>query len=100
VAAFTRAAYRTQRWLVGRAPAEIASALATTFPEVPADRLTRAMARYTAQDTWSHDPLIRRAGYDHLQQVLLDGGFIRAPQPYERLVDTAIAEAVMRESLP
>jgi len=99
VAAFTRAVYRTQRWLVDRAPAEIASALSTTFPEVPAERLTRAVARYTAQDTWSRDPLIRRAGYDHLQQVLLDGSFIRVPQPYERLVDTAIAEAVMREPL-
>jgi NitT/TauT family transport system substrate-binding protein len=97
VAAFTRAVYRTQRWLRGRAAGEIAAALASTFPEVPAERLTRAVARYTAQDAWSHDPLIRRAGYDHLQQVLLDGGFIRAPQPYERLVDTAIAETVMRE---
>jgi NitT/TauT family transport system substrate-binding protein len=100
VAAFTRAAYRTQRWLRGAAAPEIAAALATTFPEVPPARLTRALARYTAQDTWSHDPLIRRAGYDHLQQVLLDGGFIRAPHPYERLVDTAIAEAVMREEAP
>src|SRR4029453_10495274 len=61
---FTRAVFRTQRWLAGRGAAEIAQAVAAEFPEIDGRLRERAVARFRRQDTWARDPLLRRAGYD------------------------------------
>jgi NitT/TauT family transport system substrate-binding protein len=95
---FTRAVFRTQRWLAAHGAADIAAAIAPAFPDVEAPILERSVARYQAQGTWARDPLLRREGYDYLERILLDGGFIRSGQPYERLVDTALARQVMAEA--
>jgi hypothetical protein len=38
--------------------------------------------------------VLRAPGYEYLQQILLDGGFIRRRHRYEDLVDGAIAREV------
>jgi NitT/TauT family transport system substrate-binding protein len=97
VARFTRALYRTQRWLAAASPKEIAAAIGDHFPEVDAGRRERIVARYRRQDTWARDPLVRRAGYEYLQDILLNGGLITRRHRYEELIDTAFAEAAMRD---
>jgi NitT/TauT family transport system substrate-binding protein len=92
---FTRAVYRTQRWLASAAPQAIAEAIAPSFPEIDPTIREDAIARYQRQDTWARDPLLRREGYDYLEQILLDGGFIARRHRYEDLVDTGCAEAAM-----
>jgi NitT/TauT family transport system substrate-binding protein len=93
--AFTRAVYRTQRWLAAAPPKEIAAAIAPHFADVERPLLDAAVARYVAQDTWARDPLCRRPGYDYLQETLLAGGLITHAQPYESLIDTTLADAAM-----
>jgi NitT/TauT family transport system substrate-binding protein len=94
---FTRAVYRTQRWMAEAPAREIAAAIAPAFPAVAPSICERAVDRYQRQGTWARDPLIRRPGYDYLQRILFDGGFIRkGTHRYEDLVDTTIAEAAMR----
>jgi NitT/TauT family transport system substrate-binding protein len=96
--AFTRAVYRTQRWLAeNRAPA-IAAAVAPAFSTTKPEILERAVARYHEQGTWARDPLLRREGYDYLEEILLGGGFIGRRARYEDLVDTAVARQVMSET--
>ena len=98
VTRFTRALYRTQRWLAAASPSVIAEAIGAQFPEIGAGRRERIVARYRGQDTWARDPLVRREGYEYLQDILLDGGLITRRHRYEELIDTAVATAVMRES--
>ncbi|HEV3349991.1 MAG TPA: ABC transporter substrate-binding protein, partial [Methylomirabilota bacterium] len=98
VARFTRATYRTQRWLAQHGAGDIARVVAPAFPETELPLLERAVARYLGQGTWARDPLLRRDGYDYLERILLDGAFIRRGQRYEDLVDTAIATRVMAEA--
>jgi NitT/TauT family transport system substrate-binding protein len=98
IRAFTRAVYRTQRWLAGnRAPA-IAAAIAPAFAATKPAILERAVGRYHEQGTWARDPLLRREGYDYLEEILLAGGFIGRGARYEDLVDTEIARQVMSET--
>jgi NitT/TauT family transport system substrate-binding protein len=98
IRAFTRAVYRTQRWLAGnRAPA-IAAAIAPAFAATKPAILERAVGRYHEQGTWARDPLLRREGYDYLEGILLAGGFIGRGARYEDLVDTEIARQVMSET--
>jgi NitT/TauT family transport system substrate-binding protein len=97
VRAFTRAVYRTQRWLAAQEPPAITAAIAPTFATTKPAILERAVARYQGQDTWARDPLLRREGYDYLEDILLTGGLIRRGARYEDLVDTQIARRVMAE---
>jgi NitT/TauT family transport system substrate-binding protein len=93
---FTRAIYRTQRWMAGAPARDIALAITPAFADVDPVIRERAVDRYLRQGTWARDPLVRRPGYDYLQRILLDGGFVKNPHRYEDLVDTEIAEAAMK----
>lgn len=93
---FTRAVYRTQRWMAAAPPRDIAAAIAPAFPDVDPVTFEKAIDRYLRQATWAHDPLVRRPGYEYLQRILLDGGFIKREHRYEDLVDTTLAEAAMK----
>jgi NitT/TauT family transport system substrate-binding protein len=74
----------------------MAAAIAPAFPDIESDLLLRVVDRYRRQGTWALDPVIRRDGYEYLQQILLDGGFIKRRHRYENLVDVTVAEAVVR----
>jgi NitT/TauT family transport system substrate-binding protein len=93
---FTRALYRTQRWMAEAAPRDIASVIAPAFPDIDPVIREKVVDRYLRQGTWARDPLVRRPGYEYLQRILLDGGFIKGPHRYEDLVDTTIAEAAIK----
>ena len=94
---FTRALYRTQRWLAGQDAGTIAEVIAPGFPDIERVILERAVDRFSRQGTWSSDPVLRRPGFDYLLEILQTGGFIRKSHRYEDLVDTAIAERAVRE---
>ena len=94
---FTRALYRTQRWLAGHDAKAITDAVAPGFPDIDRAILERAVARFSKQATWSGDPILRRSGFDYLQDILKSGGFITKSHRYEDLVDTAIAERAVGE---
>jgi NitT/TauT family transport system substrate-binding protein len=91
---FTRALYQTQRWMARADAKQIAELIAPAFPDIASDVRHRAVARYLGQDTWSRDPIVRQPGYEYLQTILLDGGFIARRHRYEDLVDTTVARQV------
>jgi NitT/TauT family transport system substrate-binding protein len=92
---FTRALYRAQRWMAQASAAEIAQLIAPAFSDVASDVREKVVARYLAQHTWAADPILREPGYEYLQQILLDGGFITRRHRYADLIDTSIAQAVV-----
>ena len=94
---FTRALYRTQRWLASHDSKDIADAIKPGFPDIAPAILERAVGRFARQGTWSRDPILRRPGFDYLQDILKSGGFISKTHRYEDLVDTAIAERAVVE---
>lgn len=95
VVRFTRAVYRAQRWLARSGAGDVDDVVAPAFPDIDREIRVRAIGRYLGQDTWARDPILRRPGYEYLQQILLDGGFIRRRHRYEDLIDTGIARHVV-----
>jgi NitT/TauT family transport system substrate-binding protein len=91
-----RALYRAQLWLRGHPPEETAAAVAPMFPGEEERLLVAAIRRYLAARTWAADPVLRRPGFDTLQEILLLRGFVRRSRPYESVVDTSHAEAAIR----
>jgi NitT/TauT family transport system substrate-binding protein len=100
VLAFTRAVVRTQRYLASRPPEDIARGIGPAFPDVRGALLTTIVERYLRQSTWPRTPVISRSGYEYLQQILLDGGFIKGRHRYEDLVDVELARRALAEVDP
>ena len=94
VLAFTRALYRTQRWMAEHSGAEIAEVVAPAFPDIEPDIRTRAVERFHRQGTWAREPIIRRTSYEYLQDILHGSGFIRHRHRYEDLIDVSVAQRV------
>ena len=92
---FTRALYRAQRWMAGADPKQVAELITPAFADIAPEIRRRAVVRYVAQSTWSREPIIRRGGYEYLETILLDGGFITRRHRYEDLIDTTVAEEVV-----
>src|SRR5712691_5874781 len=59
------------------------------FLDIARGMLARAVGRFSRQDTWARDPVLRRPGFDYLKEILQSGGFIsRKTHRYENLVNT------------
>lgn len=86
-----RAIYRTQQWIAGRAPDEIAAAIAPFFPALDRGVMTRALARYAGQGVWGHDPVLPQDGFERLRAGLLSSGFVRRAVPFAECVDNRLA---------
>ena len=92
---FTRALYRAQRWIAAGDAAALARVIAPAFPQIDGRIRARAVERYLKQATWARDPILRRPGFDYLQEILLTGGLIKGRHRYEDLVDTEIARCAV-----
>jgi NitT/TauT family transport system substrate-binding protein len=92
---FVRGLYRAQRWMAASTAQEIAAVVAPAFPDIEPSVRVAAIERYLRQSTWATDPVLTRAGYETLQEILLSAGFIKKPHPFESLIDTEIARAAV-----
>ena len=99
MAGLVRGLYRTQKWLRGAAPAEVAEIVRPYFAEVPAERLREAIARYQRLGIWGATPILPRDGYDRLKAALISGVFARGT-PFETAVDNTLAEAAVAADPP
>jgi NitT/TauT family transport system substrate-binding protein len=82
----TRAMARTQAWLSSNAADEHARAVASFFPAIPQDRLSRCFARYMQAGVWADDTDISREGFSRLAASLRSGGFISSLPDYDACV--------------
>ena len=96
----TRAMYRCQKWIHAVQPSEIASAVAEFFPDIPADILSAAAARYVELGVWGKDPHLPREGFERLRDSLVSGGLISIRPEFEDCVDNQFADAVIAEDPP
>jgi len=92
---FVRGLYRAQRWMAASTAREIAAVVEPVFGDIEPAVRTAAVERYLRQSTWATDPVLTRAGYETLQEILLSAGFIKKPHPFESLIDTEIARAAV-----
>ena len=96
----TRAMYRCQKWIHAVQPSEIASAVAEFFPDISADILSAAAARYVELGVWGKDPHLPREGFERLRDSLVSGGLISIRPEFEDCVENQFADAVVAEDPP
>ena len=89
-----RAMARVLRWVAATPGDEVARAVGSFFPDVPPPILAAAIDRYRALGLYAPDPVLRREGFDRLQQAMLSGGALRQAIPFETCVDNTLAEMI------
>ena len=94
----TRAMARTQAWLSNNAADELARAVASFFPSISADRLSRSFARYMQVHIWADDTDVSREGFSRLATSLRSGGFISSLPDYDACVVNLGVQAAARLS--
>lgn len=95
IQSFTNAIYRGQIWVQNHSVEQIVTAVAGFFPDNDLDLLTRAVKRYKEQDTWAQNPIMTKAAFNRLQEIIYDAGELKKKVPYEKMVNTKFAmEAV------
>jgi NitT/TauT family transport system substrate-binding protein len=88
----TQGLHRTLGWFAGTPAVEIARLLKSYFPDVSEAIFAAAIERYRKLGLWGPDPVIRREGYDRLHAAMRAFGTLKRDIPYERCVDTTLAE--------
>ena len=100
LAAMVRAMYRSLRWLATTPAEDVARALASFFPGMPAPLFAAAIDRYRMLNLYGPDPVTRREGVERLQAAMRSGGALNQDIPFETVVDNTLAEAAVAAGPP
>jgi NitT/TauT family transport system substrate-binding protein len=82
----TRAMACTQAWLSNNGAHDLARAVGSFFPSIPADLLARSFARYMQAGVWADHTDVSREGFTRLAASLRSGGFITSLPDYDACV--------------
>jgi NitT/TauT family transport system substrate-binding protein len=91
-AAMTRATSRMLAWLYDNPPEELARAVTSFYPELPAEILVASLRRYRNAGLWSRDTRMNPQGFARLAKSLQSGGFINSSPRYEECVEPFLNE--------
>jgi NitT/TauT family transport system substrate-binding protein len=89
-AAMTRATAQTLQWCYTHPPEQLAAAVASFFPDVPATLLASSLQRYRDAGLWAREPMMSRQGFARLAQSLHSGGFIVRMPGYDECVEPSL----------
>ena len=96
----TRAMYRTLKWIAAHDGRELARAIESYFPDLPAQVLAACCDGYKARGLWNLTPVPQREGLEWLRDAMLASGAIKTRFAYEDCVDARFADQVIRENPP
>lgn len=94
---FTRAIYKAQKWVANTEAEEIAKVIEPYFEDSTLDILTSSIERYKAQESFALDPILNEAAWENLLNIMDEAGELPGDAPYDQLVNTTIAEEVIRQ---
>ena len=89
---FTDAVYQGQKWVAEHTAAEVAQAIAPSFPDTDEALLAQVVERYQEIGAWNTDPVMSEAAFERLQMVMQQAGELAKPAPYEQVVNNTFAE--------
>lgn len=97
IAAFTRAIYKGQQWVLSHSAAEIAETVAEFFPDTSIELLTASAQSYMDIDAWCDTPVMEETSFDLLQQVMSEAGELTKTAPFDAVVNNTYAKAAIEE---
>ena len=94
---FTKAIYRAQQWVNENSPEAIAEVIEPYFEDADVQILAASIERYKNQGSFAPDPVLGEEEWENLKSIMDEAGELPVDAPYSDLVNTKIAEEVMKE---
>jgi len=83
---FTRAIQRGLDYVNKTESKVVAEKVLGFFPDTSLNDLTTAIERYKVNDTWPTTTTFTKESFDHLQNIVIEAGFLEEKVPYEKLI--------------
>ena len=94
VTSFIEAIYKSQQWVADNDAETIAEVVHPYFEDTDVEMLAAAIDRYKEQESFATDPLLKEDAWNNLQDIMDEAGELPEEAPYEKLVNTNIANDV------
>ncbi|HWO96971.1 MAG TPA: ABC transporter substrate-binding protein [Bacillus sp. (in: firmicutes)] len=94
---FTRAIYKAQQWVYSHSAEEIAQSIQDEFKDTPIDIIETVIERYKSQESFAKNPVLDKDEWNNLQNIMNEAGELPKEISHETLVNTEIAEKIMKE---
>lgn len=92
IAAFTRAVYKGQQWVLSHSADEIAKAVASFFPDTSEELLAASAERYRSIGAWCETPVMSSDSFDLLQKVMREAGELSEAAPFDKVINNSYAQ--------
>jgi NitT/TauT family transport system substrate-binding protein len=93
--AMIRAMAEAQAWIQHADPDEIAATIVPRFPDVPRNRLRRALSRYQSLGIWAETPRFPPEALDRLAAAMISSGAMTDHPGFATCVDTELVETAL-----
>lgn len=89
---FTDAIYEAQLWVEEHTAAEVAEAIAESFPDTDMEVLTTVIERYKEIGVWSTTPVMTEESFNNLQNIMTQAGELEENADFNSVVDNSFAQ--------
>jgi NMT1/THI5 like. len=93
---FTRALYRAEQWVYEADVHEIAEVIEPFFEETERELIATVVERYRKQKSYAENPILDEEEWNRLQDIMEEAGELPERVEYGTIVNTGIAEKVMK----
>ncbi|MBP2243336.1 NitT/TauT family transport system substrate-binding protein [Cytobacillus eiseniae] len=93
---FTRAIYKAQQWVEENSSKDIADVIKGYFDNTNIETIEMVVDRYKSQGSFATNPVVGEDGWNNLLDVMEEAGELPERVDYRTLVNTEIAEDVMK----
>ena len=93
---FTRAIYKGEQWVKEHTAREIAEKIVEFFPDTTIESLATSVQKYKDIDAWKENPILEKASFDKLQEIMTEAGELDTKAPYDKVVNNTFAEKVSK----
>ena len=83
---FTKAIQKGLDYVNKTESSVVAEKVLSFFPDTSLNDLTTAIERYKENDTWPKTTTFTEESFDHLQNIVIEAGFLEEKVPYEELI--------------
>ena len=90
---FTKALQKGIDYTLSHDAEEIADAITTYFPDTSKNDLIDMINKYKDNDSWFKTTYIEKKDFDHIQEIMKNGGKLDKNAPYDKLVDNTYSKA-------
>lgn len=94
---FTKAVYKGYLYIENATDEEVARVLLKQFPDSNIESLTEVVKRYRNINAWAPTPIFNEEGFNRLMDIMEEAGELDKRVEYCKIVDTTIAENVVKK---